>query len=88
MALSKPSVAADPIVKREERAYTDEDVRKGLRYMLSRFEKGAEVPSAYSVAKLLTFPLCEKAVRFAPIGMHVTASPAPRSFAASPLPRA
>ena len=49
-----------------EREYTDDDVRKGLRYIQAAVDTGGAAPTGYAVAQLLKLPSSERAVRTAP----------------------
>ena len=39
-----------------EREYTDDDVRKGLRYIQAAVDTGGAAPTGYAVAQLLKLP--------------------------------
>mmetsp|Transcript_31942 Transcript_31942/g.101771 ORF Transcript_31942/g.101771 Transcript_31942/m.101771 type:complete len:95 (-) Transcript_31942:163-447(-) len=46
-----------------EREYTDDDVRKGLRYIQAAVDTGGAAPTGYAVAQLLKLPSSERAIK-------------------------
>ena len=70
-----------------EREYTDDDVRKGLRYIQAAVDTGGAAPTGYAVAQLLKLPSSERAVRTAAAIAASRRPPAPPSRSLS-APRA
>ena len=70
-----------------EREYTDDDVRKGLRYIQAAVDTGGAAPTGYAVAQLLKLPSSERAVRTAAAMAASRRPPAPPSRSLS-APRA
>ena len=70
-----------------EREYTDDDVRKGLRYIQAAVDTGGAAPTGYAVAQLLKLPSSERAVRTAAAMAASRRPPAPPSPSLS-APRA
>ena len=62
-----------------EREYTDDDVRKGLRYIQAAVDTGGAAPTGYAVAQLLKLPSSERAVRTAAAMAASRRPPAPPS---------
>ena len=60
--------------KREERSYSEEDVRECLNKMLDQHELGIAVDSAYKIAKEAEWPQMRDVVRVlgASLPMHTT----------------
>ena len=55
--MSKPlfAVAREAAPPRVERAYSDQDVRKALRFMLAHVERGVTPPTAWAVSRMQQF---------------------------------